>query len=75
MPSPTGVRLLLRVHVTTERQAGAEWQARAVASRIANSLTITHVVPRGHLLSVHIDLGSSVDSPTTALHTPTASAE
>ncbi|PRY46497.1 hypothetical protein [Umezawaea tangerina] len=68
-PSPTGVRLLLRVDVATERRAGAEWQARAVASRVANSSSITHVVPHGHLLSVHIDLGSSVDSPTTALHT------
>ncbi|GAB2988943.1 hypothetical protein GCM10027184_47610 [Saccharothrix stipae] len=59
--------LSLRVDVATDRSAGAEWQARAVASRVARSGKITRVAPHGHLLSVHIDLGSSANSPTVAL--------
>ncbi|MEU4763436.1 hypothetical protein AB0H12_09285 [Actinosynnema sp. NPDC023794] len=69
----TGSRLSLRVDVATDRSAGAEWQARAVASRVARSGKITRVAPHGHLLSVHIDLGSSVNSPTVALHDAVAS--
>lgn len=71
-PSETWVRLTLRVDVATERRAGAEWQARAVASRVSNRGSITRVVEHGHLLSVHLDLGSSVNSTTTALHTAVA---
>jgi hypothetical protein len=71
-PEP-GTRLSLRVDVATDRSAGAEWQARAVASRVARSGKITRVAPHGHLLSVHIDLGSSVNSPTVALHDAVAS--
>jgi hypothetical protein len=59
--------LSLRVDVATDRSAGAEWQARAVASRVARSGKITRVAPHGHLLSVHVDLGSSANSPTVAL--------
>ncbi len=70
--SQTWVRLALRVDVATERRAGAEWQARAVASRVSNGGSITRVVAHDHLLSVHLDLGSSVDSPTTALHAAVA---
>ncbi|WP_433267979.1 hypothetical protein ACQPZF_03030 [Actinosynnema sp. CS-041913] len=67
-PEPeAGTRLLLRVDVATDRSAGAEWQARAVASRVARSGKITRVAPQGDLLSVNIDLGSSVNSPTVAL--------
>ncbi|MFD1149693.1 hypothetical protein [Saccharothrix hoggarensis] len=67
-PAPDAdTRLQLRVDVATDRSAGAEWQARAVASRVARSGKITRVAPHGHLLSVHIDLGSSVNSPTVAL--------
>ncbi|MEV0679806.1 hypothetical protein AB0I60_25095 [Actinosynnema sp. NPDC050436] len=62
-----GTRLLLRVDVAAGRSAGAEWQARAVASRVARSGKITRVAPHGHLLSVHVDLGSSVNSPSGAL--------
>lgn len=72
VPEP-GTRLSLRVDVATDRSAGAEWQARAVASRVARSGKITRVAPHGHLLSVHIDLGSSVNSPTVALHDAVAS--
>ncbi|MFI9010478.1 hypothetical protein ACIGNX_24895 [Actinosynnema sp. NPDC053489] len=66
-PERGSTRLALRVDVATDRSAGAEWQARAVASRVARSGKITRVAPHGHLLSVHIDLGSSVNSPTVAL--------
>ncbi|WP_199441202.1 hypothetical protein [Umezawaea beigongshangensis] len=61
------IRLLLRVDVVTDRSAGAEWQARAVASRVARRGTITRVAPQGRALSVHLDLGSTADSPATAL--------
>lgn len=61
------VRLLLRVDVAADRPAGAEWQARAVASRVGRDGKITRVAPLGHLLSVHVDLGTSVDSTTSAL--------
>ncbi|WP_238412262.1 hypothetical protein [Saccharothrix deserti] len=71
-PEP-GTRLSLRVDVATDRTAGAEWQARAVASRVARSGKITRVAPHGHLLSVHIDLGANVNSPTVALHDAVAS--
>jgi hypothetical protein len=71
-PSQTWVRLRLRVDVAAERRAGAEWQARAVASRVSSGGSITRVVEHDHLLSVHLDLGSSVNSPTTALHTAVA---
>lgn len=71
--SDTGTRLTLRVDVATDRSAGAEWQARAVASRVAHSGKITRVAPQGHLLSVHVDLGSSVNSPTVALQDAMAS--
>lgn len=67
-PGRVSTRLSLRVDVVADRSAGAEWQARAVASRVARSGKITRVAPQGHLLSVHIDLGESVNSPTVALH-------
>lgn len=66
-PVGGGTRLLLRVDVAADRSAGAEWQARAVASRVVRSGKITRVAPHGHLLSVHVDLGSSVNPPTVAL--------
>ncbi|WP_447008317.1 hypothetical protein ACRAKI_02810 [Saccharothrix isguenensis] len=72
VPGPAA-RLTLRVDVATDRSAGAEWQARAVASRVARNGKITRVAPLGHLLSVHVDLGSSVNSPAVALHDAVAS--
>jgi hypothetical protein len=69
-PEPSGAsetRLSLRVDVATDRSAGAEWQARAIASRIVRTGTITRVAPQGDLLSVHVDLGPGVGSPTAAL--------
>jgi hypothetical protein len=65
--TPSKIRLLLRVDVATDRSAGAEWQARAVASRVARRGTITRVAPLGRVLSVHLDLGPTVDSPASAL--------
>jgi hypothetical protein len=67
VPTTSGIRLLLKVDVATDRAAGAEWQARAVASRVSGGGRITRVAPHGRLLSVYFDLGSTVDSPTTAL--------
>ncbi len=72
-PERVSTRLSLRVDVATDRSAGAEWQARAVASRVARSGKITRVAPQGLLLSVHIDLGVSVNSPTVALRDAVAS--
>ncbi|WP_189221046.1 hypothetical protein [Saccharothrix coeruleofusca] len=67
-PDPDStVRLLLRVDVAADRPAGAEWQARAVASRVGRDGKITRVAPLGHLLSVHFDLGTSVGSTTSVL--------
>lgn len=73
VPTTSGIRLLLRVDVATDRAAGAEWQARAVASCIARRSSITRVDGTERLLSVHIDLGSTVDSPTTALQNAVSS--
>ncbi|MDU0291893.1 hypothetical protein [Saccharothrix longispora] len=59
--------LLLRVDVETDRAERAEWQARAVASRVAGNGKITRVAPLGHALSVHVDLGSVETSAEVAL--------
>jgi hypothetical protein len=58
-----GYRLILRVDVATTRPAGAEWQARAVASRISGAATLTGVIERNGVLSVHVDLGPARTSP------------
>jgi hypothetical protein len=63
-----GYRLILRVDVATTRPAGAEWQARAVASRISGAATLTGVTERNGVLSVHVDLGPALTSaPQTVL--------
>lgn len=63
-----GYRLTLRVEVATARSAGAEWQARAVASRISRAATLTSVVERDGVLSVKVDLGpASVPPPQAVL--------
>jgi hypothetical protein len=67
-PSPDGYRLILRVDVATTRPAGAEWQARAVASRISGAATLTGVTERDGVLTVHVDLGPARSSaPQTVL--------
>jgi hypothetical protein len=58
-----GYRLILRVDVATTRPAGAEWQARAVASRISGAATLTGTTERDGVLSVHVDLGPARTSP------------
>ena len=63
-----GYRLILRVDVATTRHAGAEWQARAVASRITGAATLTGTTERDGVLSVHVDLGPAPSSaPQTVL--------
>ncbi|HEX3779900.1 MAG TPA: hypothetical protein VHX38_09540 [Pseudonocardiaceae bacterium] len=61
--STEGYRLSLRVDVATVRAAGAEWQARAVASRISGTATLTGVTEHDGVLSVHVDLGPAIASP------------
>ncbi|HVV18333.1 MAG TPA: hypothetical protein VHF06_02795 [Pseudonocardiaceae bacterium] len=53
-----GCRLTLRVDVATSRAAGAEWQARALASRISRNATLTGITERDGVLSVLVDLGT-----------------
>ncbi|WP_188316507.1 hypothetical protein [Solihabitans fulvus] len=66
-PASTAVRLLLRVDVATDRSAGAEWQARAVASRIVRSGHIIGVASQDSVLSVRVDLGERTEAPAQAL--------
>lgn len=66
--SHDGYRLILRVDVATTRHAGAEWQARAVASRISGAATLTGTTERDGVLSVHVDLGpAQTSAPQTVL--------
>ena len=53
-----GCRLTLRVDVATSRSAGAEWQARALASRISRNATLTGITEHDGVLSVLVDLGT-----------------
>jgi hypothetical protein len=55
----TGCRLTLRVDVATSRMAGAEWQARALASRISRTATVAGVTEHDGVLSVLVDLGTA----------------
>jgi len=54
-----GCRLTLRVDVATSRMAGAEWQARALASRISRTATVAEVTEHDGVLSVLVDLGTA----------------
>jgi hypothetical protein len=54
-----GCRLSLRVDVATSRTAGAEWQARALASRISRDATLTGITEHDGVLSVLVDLGTT----------------
>jgi hypothetical protein len=59
-PGPTtGCRLTLRVDVATSRVAGAQWQARALASRISRTATVAGVTEHDGVLSVLVDLGTA----------------
>jgi hypothetical protein len=53
-----GCRLTLRVDVATSRAAGAEWQARALASRISREATLSGITEHDGVLSVLVDLGT-----------------
>ena len=61
VPEPVPVehktRLRLRVDVAVQHPAGAQWQARALASRVTEAATITAVTQGGDGVSVHLDLG------------------
>ncbi|HEX4703641.1 MAG TPA: hypothetical protein VH352_16045 [Pseudonocardiaceae bacterium] len=54
-----GCRLTLRVDVATSRAAGAEWQARALASRISRTATLAGTTEHDGVLSVLVDLGTA----------------
>jgi len=56
---PAGCRLTLRVDVATSRVAGAEWQARALASRISRTATLDGITEHDGVLSVLVDLGTA----------------
>ncbi|RJQ70288.1 hypothetical protein D5S17_29355 [Pseudonocardiaceae bacterium YIM PH 21723] len=60
-------RLRLWVEVATERAAPAEWQARAVASRIVRTATISDYVQRDGVIGVGMDLGQVDVSPAQAV--------
>jgi hypothetical protein len=62
LPSSVGCRLTLRVDVATSRSAGAEWQARALASRISRTATLAGITEHDGVLSVLVDLGTA-DTP------------
>jgi hypothetical protein len=63
-----GCRLTLRVDVATSRPAGAEWQARALASRISRDATLTGITEHDGVLSVLVDLGTArTPAPQTVL--------
>ncbi|WP_190818912.1 hypothetical protein [Saccharopolyspora pogona] len=53
-------RLRLLVEVVTERRAGAEWPARAVASRLSRTATITEYAVDPPLVRVAMDLGPTL---------------
>ncbi|HEY8373081.1 MAG TPA: hypothetical protein VIL00_10090 [Pseudonocardiaceae bacterium] len=53
----SGPRLRMSVDVATDREAGAEWQARAVASRVSQRVTVLGFVPLHNRIRVSLDLG------------------
>ncbi|GAA3365411.1 hypothetical protein GCM10020366_65210 [Saccharopolyspora gregorii] len=56
-------RLELLVDVVTERKAGAEWPARALASRLSRNSTIVDWTERPPMVRIVLDLGPSVGAP------------
>lgn len=52
-------RLALSVDVATERRAGAEWPARALANRLSRTVTITGCTPGPYTMRVDLDLGTA----------------
>lgn len=63
-PADAPPHLQLWVDVLTDRSAGAEWQARAVASRVTRAAEITEVINHHNgLITVGLDLGPALGSP------------
>lgn len=56
-------RLGLVVDVVTERHAGAEWPARAIASRLSRAVVITGSTERPPVVRVSMDLGPAEGEP------------
>jgi hypothetical protein len=56
-------RLMLIVDVVTDRRPGAEWPARALASRLSRSVTITDCTERPPMVRVKLDLGPAAGNP------------
>ncbi|GAA2825073.1 hypothetical protein [Crossiella cryophila] len=68
LPDGPVQRLRLSVDVAADRRAGAEWQARAVASRITHDGELTDFTPCGPgVLGVEFDLGLVPGDTATAL--------
>ena len=67
-----GCRLTLRVDVATSRSAGAEWQARALASRISRDATLTGITEHEGVCSVLVDLGTAPTPPPQTVQTAAA---
>ncbi len=60
---PDRPRLGLLVDVVTERRSGAEWPARALASRLARTAAITDCAERPPVVRITMDLGSGAGEP------------
>jgi hypothetical protein len=71
-PEEVGCRLTLRVDVATSRSANAEWQARALASRISRDATLTGITEHEGVCSVLVDLGTAPTPPPQAALTAAA---
>lgn len=56
-------RLGLLVDVVTERRSGAEWPARALASRLSHHVTIAESTERPPMVRVTLDLGPRRGEP------------
>ena len=73
-PETTG-RLWLRVDVATDRPPAAEWQARAVASRVAANPALAGVTELDGVVSVRFDLGPASGGPEDAVRAAAAALE
>ncbi|MFD0485921.1 hypothetical protein [Saccharopolyspora erythraea] len=56
-------RLALLVDVVTERRAGAEWPARALASRLSRNAVVVDWAERPPMVRIELDLGPAVGEP------------
>jgi len=65
-------RLWIRVDVVSDRASGAEWQARAVASRLSANPRLTGVTEADGVVSVHFELGDATGKPADAIRAAAA---